>query len=108
MSKRRFNERTMMEKAIEVMREAGVDISQHTPENVDRFLNGSLDWLVTVCDGAREQCPVFHGRVHHKVHIGFEDPAEATGTVEEKLEVFRRVRDEIRTQFFQFFENHLK
>ena len=84
-------------KAITVMKEIGIDLSTHAPKSVDRFLTQSFDYVITVCDHAKETCPVFLGTVTHRLHIGFRDPAEATGTEEEQLVVFRSVRDEIRT-----------
>jgi len=82
--------------AIEVMREIGIDISDHTSKNLDPFLDKELDLVVTVCDRAREGCPYFPGG-KEVVHKGFEDPSAAQGTDEERMIVFRRVRDEIRT-----------
>jgi arsenate reductase len=63
--------------------------------------------VITVCDGAREACPVFTGEVKHRLHIGFDDPAEATGTEEEVLAVFRRVRDEIIRDFGEFYKKEI-
>ncbi len=91
-------------KAVQVMRETGIDISGGYPKNVDIFLDQPFDYVVTVCDHARETCPVFLGEVKERVHIGFEDPAEAQGTEEEVLGVFRRVRDEIREAFKRWVE----
>ena len=82
-------------KAIQVMKERSIDLSSHRPKMVDQFLDESFDYVITVCDNAKETCPVFVGRVKHRLHIGFDDPAEATGTEEEILAEFRRVRDEI-------------
>lgn len=95
-------------KAIAVMKEIGIDISFHTPKNVDKFLSESFDYVVTVCDHAKETCPVFVGSVKHHLHIGFDDPANATGTEEEVLKEFRRVRDEIREKLTEFYNAHLK
>jgi len=81
--------------AIEVMREIGIDISDHTSKNLDLFLDKALDLVVTVCDRAKESCPYFPGE-KEVLHKGFEDPSAARGTDEEKKRVFRRVRDEIR------------
>jgi len=72
-------------KAVQVMAEAGVDISDGVPENVDKYLDQSFDYVITVCDNAKETCPTFLGEVREQLHIGFEDPAEATGTEEEVL-----------------------
>lgn len=88
--------------AVQVMREAGIDISGHEPKLVDSFLGRAFDYVVTVCDGARESCPMFTGEVRHRLHIGFDDPAEATGDEAARLAVFRRVRDEIAARFRQF------
>ena len=89
-------------KAIKVMKEIGIDLSTHAPKSVDRFLTQSFDYVITVCDHAKETCPVFLGTVTHRLHIGFRDPAEATGTEEEQLAVFRSVRDEIRMAMIDF------
>ena len=83
--------------AIRAMAEAGIDISGGTPESVDRFLDMPLDLLITVCDSARETCPVFPGPVE-TLHISIPDPAEASGTDEEIMAVFRAVRDDIHEQ----------
>ena len=91
--------------AIIVMAEKGIDISTQFPKNVDLFLKESFDYVITVCDGAKEICPVFTGNVKHRLHIGFEDPASATGSDEEKLIVYRKVRDEIEREFREFYEN---
>ncbi len=82
--------------AVRVMAEVGVDLSSHTSDPVGRYLDRDLDLLVTVCGGARESCPVFAGRVREHRHWPVDDPAGASGTDEQVLAVFRRVRDEIR------------
>jgi len=92
-------------KAIQVMQEMGIDISKNYPKDVEQFVNESFDYMITVCDNAKETCPVFTGKVGQQLHIGFEDPAEATGTEEEVLAVFRRVRDEIKEKFWEFYQN---
>jgi len=94
--------------AVEAMREIGIDISAYRPKHVDEFAARPAGWVVTVCDGARETCPVFTGTVSNRTHIGFDDPAEAAGTPDEVMEVFRRVRDEIRARFTEFYEQKLK
>jgi len=91
--------------AIEVMKEIGIDISDHFPKLVDNFVNESFVYVITVCDNAKETCPVFFGSVKHRLHMGFEDPADAKGTNEEVLIVYRKVRDEIRTAFTKFYKN---
>ncbi len=89
--------------AIKVMNELGIDLSGAFPKNVDLFINGSFDYVITVCDNARETCPAFVGKVRHRLHIGFEDPAEAVGTEGEVFAVFRRVRDEINSRLRSFY-----
>ncbi|MDP1676228.1 MAG: arsenate reductase ArsC [Bacteroidota bacterium] len=96
-------------KAIQVMSKIGIDLSQNYPKTVEQFLSQSFDYVITVCDNAKESCPVFFGNVKHRLHIGFDDPADATGTEEEIIAVFRRVRDEIKRDFYRFYtENILK
>lgn len=90
-------------KAIRVMAEAGIDLSSHKPKWVDEFLDESFDYVITVCDDARENCPVFSGKVKERLHMGFADPAKATGTEEEILQEFRRIRDEIKSKFYEFY-----
>lgn len=85
-------------KAIAVMREIGIDISGHYSKHLDQFLESGITTVITVCDHANEACPIFPGRVNRH-HWGFDDPAHATGTEEEILDVFRRVRDEIAKTF---------
>lgn len=92
-------------KAVSVMREIGIDLSKSFPKSIDRFLDEEFDYVITVCDSAKESCPHFRGKVKHRVHIGFEDPAEATGSEEEVLAVYRRVRDEIRVQCQSFYKS---
>src|SRR5919199_3911188 len=80
--------------AIEAMREVGIDISGQRSKPVGEFAGREFDYVITVCDRAREECPVFPGRAE-RVHWSFDDPAEAAGGWPERLEVFRRVREEI-------------
>ncbi|MFA6571785.1 MAG: arsenate reductase ArsC [Bacteroidota bacterium] len=94
-------------RTIEVMNEVGIDISGNEPKSVNRFLNDEFDYVITVCDGAKESCPVFTGKVKNRLHIGFEDPAEAAGTEEEKLEFYRKIRDEIKEKFTELYENNI-
>jgi arsenate reductase len=95
-------------KAIQVMGELGIDLSKNYPKMVDQFLNESFDYVITVCDNAKETCPVFIGKVGKQLHIGFEDPAEAIGTEEEIIFKFRRIRDEIKNGFYKFYEEKLR
>ncbi|MEI8310095.1 MAG: arsenate reductase ArsC [Verrucomicrobiota bacterium] len=85
-------------KAIEVMREIGIDISGHTSKHMNEFLAGKVDIVITVCGNADQSCPVFPGQVK-RYHWGFEDPAHAVGTEEEILEAFRKIRNQIRLVF---------
>lgn len=85
-------------KAIEVMHEIGIDISKHRSKHLDEFLTRNVETVITVCGNADQACPMFPGQVNRH-HWGFDDPAHATGSDEEVLAVFRRVRDEIRRVF---------
>lgn len=95
-------------KAVQVMEEVGIDLSKNLPKKVDQFLNDAFDFVITVCDNAKETCPIFIGKVGKHLHIGFEDPADATGTEEDILNQFRRIRDEIKKDFFDFYLKNLK
>ena len=95
-------------KAIKAMHEIGIDISNNKPESVNEYLNDPFDYVITVCGGAKESCPNFTGQVTNKIHIGFEDPAEVTGTEEKITSEFARIRDEIKTDFYDFYTNHIK
>ena len=81
--------------AVKVMSEIGIDISGHYPKNVSEYLGQSWDYVITVCGGAKENCPSFTGKVAMRLHIGFDDPDAFTGTESEIIDEFRRVRDEI-------------
>ena len=80
--------------AIEAMREIGIDISDHTSKTFQQFMDEPWDYVITVCDDANESCPVFPGAAE-RTHWSFEDPSKAVGTDEEKLAVYRRVRDQV-------------
>jgi arsenate reductase len=82
------------QEAIAVMRELGIDISGHRSKSVDEFRDEPFDYVITVCDNARESCPVFPSEAK-RIHWSFEDPAAAVGTEEERLAMFRRIRDQI-------------
>jgi len=94
--------------AVKAMKEVGIDISNGVAENVDKYLSQSFDYVITVCDNAKETCPVFMGDVQHRLHIGFDDPADAVGTEDEIMPVYRQVRDEIKRDFFEFYKKELK
>jgi arsenate reductase (thioredoxin) len=87
--------------AIAVMREVGIDISSHRSKSVDEFVDNQFDYVITVCDNARESCPVFHGDVE-RIHWSFDDPASVQGSEEERLVAFRTVRDQIRERLIEF------
>ncbi|RHE02834.1 arsenate reductase ArsC [Bacteroides ovatus] len=94
--------------AVKVMSETGIDISHHTPKNVNQYLGQEWDYVITVCGDANESCPMFTGTVKHRLHIGFDDPSEATGTPEFIESEFHRVRDEIKNRFYDFYLDELK
>ena len=87
--------------AIRAMKELDLDLSVNRSKSLDQFRKGSFDLVVTVCDNAKESCPVFPG-AKETLHWPFDDPADATGTEEEKMAVFRRVRDEIKDKIQSF------
>jgi len=94
--------------AVKVMNELGIDISTGYPKNVEQFLNQQFDFVITVCDNAKETCPVFTGNVKEQLHISFEDPADARGSGQEVLAVFRKIRDEIRSEFYKFYKGRIQ
>ncbi|PLW97767.1 MAG: protein tyrosine phosphatase [Marinilabiliales bacterium] len=94
--------------AIRVMKDAGVDISHHTSDSVGIYLGMEWDYVITVCGGANENCPVFSGNVKHRIHMGYDDPSDATGSEEFINSEYIRVRDEIRLGFRKLYEEELK
>ena len=95
-------------KAVSVMAESGIDISNNSPKSVDIYLNDQWDYVITVCDDANETCPIFPGKVMHRLHMGFQDPSHATGSEEFIMSEFRRVRDEIKNKFKELYSNKIK
>ena len=95
-------------RAVKVMKERDIDISGHTPYNVEEYLNEPWDYVITVCGGANESCPAFIGNVKHRIHIGFNDPSDAVGSEEYIMSEFRRVRDETKIRFEEFYKKNLK
>jgi arsenate reductase len=93
-------------KAIQVMAEDHIDISKHTSNNVDEYTGIPFDQVITVCDNANEACPFFPGKVE-RFHENFPDPAKATGTPEEVMNEFRRVRDMIKVYAADFVSEHV-
>lgn len=94
-------------KAVQVMHEVGIDISAHTPKSVETYMNDEWDYVITVCGGANETCPMFVGKVGKRLHIGFDDPSEAIGDHDFVMSEFRRVRDEIRNMFAEFYASQM-
>lgn len=92
---------------VEVMKEEGFDLSQNQPEPIEKYLDKAFDYAITVCDGAKENCPIFTGKVKNRLHIGFEDPAEVRGEKEYVLSEYRRIRDEIKRAFQRFYKEDL-
>jgi|AGTN01.1.fsa_nt_gi Sortase and related acyltransferases len=95
-------------KAIEVMQEAGVNISHHTSDSVDDYLNDEWDYVITVCGDANESCPTFSGKVKNRLHIGFDDPSEAAGTPEFIQSEYIRIRDGIKKAFYELYASKIK
>lgn len=93
--------------AVKAMSEIGISLGNTPPRHVDAYAGEAFDYVITVCDDAKESCPVFHGKVAHRLHFGFEDPAKATGSAEQILSEFRRVRDEIEEKFRAFYASQL-
>ena len=87
--------------ALQVMREAGIDISGHRSKSVEEFANQHFDYVITVCDNAKESCPIFPATTK-RIHWSLEDPAAVKGSEEQRLDEFRRIRDQIRTHLSQF------
>jgi len=95
-------------KAVQVMAEAGIDISHHTSDSVEMYLDKEWDYVITVCGGANEACPAFIGKVKHRLHMGFDDPSHVVGSDEFIRSEFIRVRNEIKECFYTFYVEQLK
>jgi len=95
-------------RAVAVMKEAGIDISHHTSDPVEKYLGEEWDYVITVCGGANENCPSFSGKVKHRLHIGFDDPSLAKGTDEFIWNEFVRIRDEIKRVFYKLYKNEIE
>lgn len=95
-------------KAVKAMHEIGIDISKHTSDSVEKYLDKEWDYVITVCGGANEACPAFAGKVKNRLHIGFDDPSHAEGSEEFIWSEFIRVRDEIRNEFYEFYIKNIK
>ena len=94
-------------RAIQTMGEIGIDISGQHSKSMTEFEGQQFDYVITLCDSANEQCPLFFGGVK-KIHMGFDDPVTAGGNEEEIMAAFRRVRDEIKDRLLEFFSKELK
>lgn len=94
-------------RAIATMQEDGIDISQHTSNNVNEYLDVDFDYVITVCDNANERCPIFPGKAQ-KFHHNFPDPAKANGTEKEIMQQFREVREMIKVYFGDFAKQYLQ
>ncbi|TKG92388.1 arsenate reductase ArsC [Puteibacter caeruleilacunae] len=94
--------------AVKVMEEIGIDISNHTSDSVEKYLDEAWDYVITVCGGANESCPAFLGDVKERLHIGFDDPSHAVGNDEFIMSEFHRVRDEIKERFYEFYQTKIK
>jgi len=90
--------------AIEVMKEIDIDISDHRSKNLSEFNGQKFDYVITLCGSANETCLLYFGGTK-KIHIGFDDPAKATGSKEEIIQKLRRMRDEIKDKLTDFFQN---
>ncbi|HZC02369.1 MAG TPA: arsenate reductase ArsC [Gammaproteobacteria bacterium] len=89
--------------AVEAMREIGIDISNHRSKSVDEFIGQEFDYVITVCDKAKESCPIFPGKAQ-RIHWSIDDPAAAEGDEAIRLAIFRRLRDEIRERLRSFLQ----
>jgi len=96
------------EKAVWVMNEIGIDISDNKPKSVKIYLNETWDFVITVCDEANETCPVFSGNVRHRLHMGYEDPSKARGSEIYIMNEYRRIRDEIYEGFNFFYHTDIR
>jgi len=96
------------QKAVAAMKDAGIDISQHTSDSVEKYLSEEWDYVITVCGGANEECPAFFGKVTHRLHMGYDDPSHATGTEEFIWSEFIRVRDDIKKGFYKLYAEQIK
>lgn len=96
------------EGAVKAMSAVGIDISGHSSDSVQNYLNETWDYVITVCGGANEACPIFQGEVNNRLHMGFDDPSHAVGTPDFVWGEFVRVRDEIKEAFFALYQEEMK
>ena len=88
--------------SVKAMEEVGIDISNQRSKSIDEFLGQSFDYVITLCDSAKQSCPIFPGE-YKKIHWDLEDPAQAKGTEEEKINMFRKIRDQIKEHILVFY-----
>jgi arsenate reductase (thioredoxin) len=93
---------------VKVLKEIGIDISSNYPKSVSNFINDEFDFVISVCDNANQECPVFAGKVLNRLHIPFDDPYMVKGSEEEILVAYRRIRDEIMSEFIVFYNKYIK
>lgn len=89
--------------AVQIMKEIGIDISKHTSKSAMEFIGQQFDYVITVCDNAKESCPTFPGR-YQRIHWSFEDPAACDGDNEQKLDFFRKIRNQIKERVVDFLK----
>ena len=94
--------------AVKAMQDIGIDISKHTSDSVEKYLDEAWDYVITVCGGANENCPAFIGKIKNRLHIGFDDPSFAVGTDEFVWSEYIRVRDEIKESFWKLYFEDIK
>ncbi len=94
--------------AIKVMAEAGIDISHNYPKPVEMYLNYEWDYVITVCDQARESCPVFIEKVKHRLHFGYEDPTFLGGTEEHIIDEFRKLRERMKKELYEIYAGKIR
>lgn len=97
---KKINQRTLI-----VMKEVGIYLFDAYPKNINTFITDTFDYVITVCDQARQKCPVFKGTIKNRIHMGFDDPAKASGTEEEIMAFYRKIRDQIKNEFYKFYLN---
>lgn len=95
-------------RAVRVMAEAGIDISHHYPKPIDIYLNDEWDYVITVCSQAKESCPVFSGKVKHRLHFEHEDPSYLPGSEEYIMSEFRKLRDNLKNELYSLYLNHIR
>ena len=95
------------QQAVKAMAEIGIDISEHTSDPVEKYLQDEWDYVITVCGGANENCPAFLGKVKYRLHMGYDDPSFAVGSEEFIWSEYRRVRDEIRDGFKKLYKEEI-